>query len=45
MTETTAAAIYQPGSDEDFNRLYRDSHARILRTLPAPGRIVAGEIL
>jgi RNA polymerase sigma-70 factor (ECF subfamily) len=35
MTDTTAETSYQPGSDEDFNRLYRDSHARILRTLVA----------
>jgi len=26
---------YQPGSEEDFNRLYRDSRPRILRTLMA----------
>jgi RNA polymerase sigma-70 factor, ECF subfamily len=26
-------AEYQPGSDADFDRLYRDSHGRILRTL------------
>ncbi|HXA27518.1 MAG TPA: RNA polymerase sigma factor [Candidatus Angelobacter sp.] len=32
MTDTP---LYRPGSDEDFNRLYRDSHARILRTLVA----------
>jgi RNA polymerase sigma-70 factor (ECF subfamily) len=31
----TDAPTYQPGSDEDFNRLYRASHARILRTLVA----------
>lgn len=29
------APHYEPGSDEDFNRLYRDSQARILRTLVA----------
>jgi RNA polymerase sigma-70 factor, ECF subfamily len=31
----TDAHDYQPGSDEDFNRLYRDSRPRILRTLVA----------
>lgn len=31
----TDAPHYEPGSDEDFNRLYRDSRARILRTLVA----------
>jgi len=34
MTDTTSP-LYTPGSQEDFNRLYRDSHARILRTLVA----------
>jgi RNA polymerase sigma-70 factor, ECF subfamily len=38
------APTYQPGSDEDFNRLYRDSHARILRTLVAMlGDVAAAE--
>jgi RNA polymerase sigma-70 factor (ECF subfamily) len=31
----TDAPHYEPGSDEDFNRLYRDSRPRILRTLVA----------
>ena len=30
MAETVA---YQPGSLADFDRLYRDSYARVLRTL------------
>ncbi len=40
----TDAPQYLPGSDEDFNRLYRDSHARILRTLVALlGDVAAAE--
>jgi RNA polymerase sigma-70 factor (ECF subfamily) len=35
MSDTNPAPQYQPGSDEDFNRLYRESHSRILRTLVA----------
>lgn len=29
------APAYQPGSEADFDRLYRDSHDRLLRTLTA----------
>ena len=40
----TDSPTYTPGSDEDFNRLYRDSHARILRTLVAMlGEVGAAE--
>jgi len=38
----TVATQYRPGDDDDFDRLYRDSYPRILRTLiwlPIPGAI------
>lgn len=33
MALTGESPAYQPGSVEDFDRLYRDSYARVLRTL------------
>lgn len=40
----TDGSQYRPGSAEDFHRLYRDSHPRILRTLVALlGDVAAAE--
>jgi RNA polymerase sigma-70 factor, ECF subfamily len=33
VRDVPASDDYQPGSLEDFDRLYRDSHGRVLRTL------------